>query len=107
MAIGEADVFEIVMLAAGAHAFLRSGRLVVVALFEAEEDVLELVHARIGEQQRGIVGRNERRRMHLAVSLLDKKVQKFPPNFRAGEHEKSILNHKGHRGHRGAIACPL
>ncbi len=83
MAVGEADVFEIVVLAAGAHAFLRSRGPVVVALFQAEEDVLELVHARVGEQQRGIVLRDERRRMHLAVSLLDEKVQKFSANFRA------------------------
>ena len=60
MAVGEADVFEIVVLAAGAHALLRSGGAGVVALFEAEEDVLELVHPGIGKQQRRIVGGDER-----------------------------------------------
>jgi hypothetical protein len=102
MAIGEADVFEIVMLAAGAHTFLRGGGFVVVALFEAEEDVLELVHSRVGEQQRWIVGGDERRRMHLAVTFLGKEVQEFPPNFRAREHERSILNHKRHRDRGGS-----
>ena len=60
MAVGEADVFEVVVFAAGANAFLRSRGAVVVAGFEAEEDVLELVHARVGEEQRWIVGRYER-----------------------------------------------
>ena len=38
--------------------------------------------------------------MHLAVALLDKEVQKFPPNF-GTSHGKIILNenHRGHRGH--------
>ena len=87
MAVGEADVFEIVVLAAGAHAFLRSRGAGVVALFQAEEDVLELVHARVGEQQRRIVLRDERRRMHLAVSLLNEKVQKFSADFGACQHD--------------------
>ena len=102
VAIGKANVFQIVMLAARADAFLRRGGLVVVAFFQAEEDVLELVHARVGEQQRGIVLRDERRGMHLAVPLLDKVVQKPAANFRACQHEDSILNHEGHRGHRGS-----
>ena len=33
---------------------------VVGALFEAKKDIFELVHPRVGEQQRGIVGRDER-----------------------------------------------
>jgi hypothetical protein len=48
---GVADVLEVVVLAAGAHAFLRGGGAGVGALVEAEEDVLELVHACVGEQQ--------------------------------------------------------
>ena len=87
MAVGESDVFEIVMFAAGADAFLRGCSAFVVARFEAEEDVLELVHARVGEEQRGIVGRNERRGMDLFMSVLDEIVQKFAPNLGAGQHE--------------------
>ncbi len=90
--IGEADVFEIVMFAAGTHAFLRGCGALVVAGFEAEEDVLELVHARVGEEQRGIVGRNERGGMDLFVSVLDEIVQEFAANLGASQHEKSILN---------------
>ena len=55
MAIGEADIFKVVVLAARADAFLAAGGAIVIALFEAEENVLELVHSGIGEKQRGIV----------------------------------------------------
>ncbi len=61
MTVGEADIFEIVVLAAGAHAFLGGCGAGVVAFFQSEEDVLELVHACVGEQQGGIVLRDERR----------------------------------------------
>src|SRR5262249_34878921 len=60
MAFGEADVFEVVVLAAGADAFLRRSRSVVAALFKAEENILELVHSGVGEEQRGIAVRNKR-----------------------------------------------
>ena len=50
------DVVEVVVLPAHAHALLRRRRPRVVALVFAEEDVLELVHPGVGEQQRGIVG---------------------------------------------------
>ena len=46
MARGVADIVEVVVLAAGAHAFLRGGGARVGALLEAGEDVLELHHAR-------------------------------------------------------------
>ncbi len=87
MPVGEAHVFEIVVLAPGAHAFLRRRGPGVIAFFQAEEDILELVHARIGEQQSRVVLRDEGRRVHLAVSLLDEKVQKFAANFGTGQHE--------------------
>src|SRR6202051_5215901 len=50
MSIGEANVFKVVMLSSRAHAFLRSRRPRVIALFETEKDVLELVHSSIGKQ---------------------------------------------------------
>src|SRR5262249_18902978 len=48
MARGIADIVEIVVLAAGADAFLRGDRARIGSLFEAGEDVLELHHPRIG-----------------------------------------------------------
>ena len=65
-----ADVVEVVVLAAGAHAALRGRRTLVGALVDAEEHVLELDHAGVDEQQRRIVGRHERRRRHDRVPAL-------------------------------------
>ena len=81
MAAGVADVLEVVVLAAGADAFLRAGGARVVALFQAQEDVLELVHARVGEQQRGVVGGHERRAADDAVASFGKKVEKALSDF--------------------------
>ncbi len=92
VAIGEADIFEVVMLAAGAHALLRGGGARVVALFESKENVLELVHPSIREQKSRVVSRNERGGMHLAVPLLDEEVQESAANLRACQHGK--LNSK-------------
>ena len=56
---GKSHVFKVVMLAAGADAFLRRGRTGIVALLRAKEQVLELVHSGVGEEQRRIVGRHQ------------------------------------------------
>ena len=63
MAKRRPDVVEVVVLAADAHALLRRGRARVVALLAAEEHVLELVHAGVGEEQR-----RDRRRARAASS---------------------------------------
>ena len=65
-----ADVVEVVVLAAGPDALLRVGRPLVGPGAGAEEDVLELVHAGVGEQQRRIVERHHRRRRHERVAVL-------------------------------------
>jgi hypothetical protein len=49
-----ADILEIIVLAARTNTALRTGRPAVRALFLAEKNVLELNHARVREQQRGI-----------------------------------------------------
>ncbi len=61
MARGIAHIVEIVVLAAGAHAFLRGRRAHIGPLFLTREDVLELHHAGVREEQRGVVARHERR----------------------------------------------
>ena len=81
MAARIADVLQVVMFAAGAHAFLRAGGARVVALLEAEESVLELVHPRVGEQQSGIVGGNQRRAAHHAVAARGKEIEKTLSGF--------------------------
>jgi hypothetical protein len=100
MPVGEPDVLQIVVLAPGAHALLRGRGPGVLTLFEPEKNVLELVHPRVGEQQRGIVCRDERRRVHFLVPPLHKEVQKFAADFRTSQHGKSILNdNRGQQGH--------
>ena len=81
VAAGVADVFQIVVLAARAHAFLRGGGARVVALLEAQEDVLELVHAGVGEQQGGIVRGDQRRTAHDAVAAGGEEVEKALSDF--------------------------
>ena len=66
---GVADILEIVVLAAGAHAFLRRRGAAVGPLLEAGEDVLELHHAGVGEHQRRVVARHERARRHDLVAV--------------------------------------
>ena len=85
MAVGKADIFQVVVFSAGADALLAGGGAFVVALFEAEEDVLELVHSGIGEEQRGIVGGNERRAAHDFVAALFEEAQEHFARFVAGE----------------------
>ena len=55
MARGVAHVLEVVVLAAGPHALLGRRGAVVRPLLAPEEDVLELVHPRVGEEQGGVV----------------------------------------------------
>ena len=54
------DVVEVVVFAADAHALLHGCRPLVGALLFAEEQVLELVHPGVREEQRGVVARYER-----------------------------------------------
>ena len=81
MAAGVADVFQVVMFAARAHAFLRSGGTRIVALFHAGKGVFELVHARVGKQQRGIVRRDQRRAAQHAVAAGGKEVEEKLSDF--------------------------
>ena len=107
VAAGEADVFKIVVLAAGADAFLRGRGAGVVALFGAKEQVLELVHAGVGEQQRRIVGRHQRGRVHPAVPLRLKEAQKQLANFvsRAELHGSFSVTGQSGAEMRPVAAC--
>ena len=64
-----ANVVEVVVLAASAHAALRTRRAGISALLAAEKKVLELDHAGVGEQQRGIVAGHQRTTGHAGVAL--------------------------------------
>ena len=70
VARGRAHVLEVVVLPAGPNALLGRGGPGVSALLAPEEHVLELVHPRVREEQRGVVLRHERRALHHAVPTL-------------------------------------
>ena len=72
------------MLAAGPHAFLRRRGAVVAALVEAEEHVLELVHAGVGEQQGRVFVRHERTGRHDLVALGREEIQEGGADVGAG-----------------------
>ena len=55
----EADVLQVVVLPAGPHALLGGRRPRVVALLLPREDVLELDHPRVGEEEGRVVLRHE------------------------------------------------
>jgi hypothetical protein len=58
------------VLAAGADAFLSGAGAFVVALFQAEENVFELIHSGVGEKQRGIAVGDERAAADDAMTVL-------------------------------------
>ena len=73
-----ADVLQIVVLAAGAHALLRAGGAREGRLRLAGEEVLELIHSGVGEQQRRIVERDQRRAGRLLMSAAGEVVEEGP-----------------------------
>ena len=62
MPVRVAHLLEIVVLAAGTNALLRRGRPAVSTrrLLESKEDLLELHHSGVREQERRVIGGNER-----------------------------------------------
>ena len=52
---GVAHVFQVIVLAAGAHTALATSRPVIGAWLRTQESILELIHTSIGEQQGGVV----------------------------------------------------
>ena len=81
-----ADIFEIVVLAAGTHAFLRCCRPVVRPMFGADEDVLELHHARVGKHERGVVPRHQRRRRDNLMAMFPEVIQESTSDFACATH---------------------
>jgi hypothetical protein len=53
-------------------------------MLQPKKDILELIHARIDEQQRRVVGRHERGRVHTVMTLLLKELQEEFTNLVAG-----------------------
>ncbi len=87
---GVADIVQVIVLAARAHAFLRGGRPVVGPLLDAGEDVLELHHAGIGEQERRIVVRHQRRGRHDLVPVVPEILQERRADLVGGRHGANV-----------------
>ena len=93
---GVAHVLEVVVLAAGAHAALAGGGAHVVALVAAQEAVLELHHAGVGEQQRRVVARHEAGGRDHGVAALAEKFEEGATDVRRA-HERRFLGHGARR----------
>ena len=81
-----ADIVEVVVLAAGAHALLRGHGARVAACLQPREDVLELYHSGIGEHQCRVVARHERAGGNDLVTVLPKIVEEGRPDFVDATH---------------------
>ena len=62
-------LLQVVVLARNAQALLGVGRTRIFAGRIAQEDILELVHARVGKHQRGIVFNHHWSRRHNLVTF--------------------------------------
>ena len=79
-----ADFLEIVVLTRHAQAALDVDGALVTACFCAGQNVLELDHAGVGEQQRRIARGHEARARHDRVATLSEEVQKVLSDLRGG-----------------------
>ncbi len=97
---GEAHVLEVVVLAAGAHALLGGGGAGVVALLPPGEDVLELDHARVGEEQGRVVLGDEGGGGDAAVAALLEEAEEGLADLGGGEGLHGVFG-SGHGGPGG------
>ena len=75
---GFAHVLKVVVLSAGPNAFLGGGGPKVVPPLPSQKNVLELIHAGVGEQQGGVVGGDQRGALDDAMPSLMKIFQELP-----------------------------
>ena len=81
-----ADIVEIVVLSACAHAFLRARRARRRRRFKACESVLERHHARIDEHQRGIAERHQGCARHFLVPVGGEVIEERAADFVGRRH---------------------
>ena len=86
---GVADVFQIVVLAAGPHAALGGGRARVGPSVAAGEHIFELHHAGVSEQQGVIVERDQRAAGHDFMAVVVEVIQKKLAKFGAADHGRA------------------
>jgi hypothetical protein len=81
---GPADILQVVVLAAGPDAFLYRDGPGVGSLLLAGEDILELDHPSVGEEQRRVRLGNQEGTLHLGVALSLEVIQECLPEFVPG-----------------------
>ena len=74
------------MFAAHAQALLRVGHALIFRCYRAQNDVLELIHAGVGEHQRGVVFDHHGSGGHDVVSLGTEKILEGFAYFFGGKH---------------------
>ena len=82
VARGVADVFQVVVLAAGAHAALHGGGARIRAAVQAQEHVLELDHAGVGQQHRWVIAWHQRAGTDDRVTLGLEEFKELLADFR-------------------------
>ena len=93
-----ADLLEVVVLARDAQAALVVDRAVVRARLGADEDVLELDHPRIREQERGVTGRDEARAGHGRMPALGEELDEPATDLGGGQrHDPRVWGLNGGR----------
>ena len=84
MALGGADVFQIVVFALDTHTFLGGGGAGIRPFLLPQKHIGKLVHPGVGEQQGGVIVLRQRRTGHNFVADLVKKVEEGLADFIAG-----------------------
>ncbi len=78
-------VFEIIVLPTSSNALLRVDRSGVRPVALSEEDILELVHSGVGEQEGGVVvGNGRARRNDLVRGALGEEIKELLSDLRGG-----------------------
>ncbi len=103
---GQPDLLEVVVLAPGADALLARRRAAVGSRILPEEGPLELDHAGVGEQQRRVVPRFERRRGDLDVPVCDEEIEEFPADACGFHGGKLTARARGPGGSRAPGRTP-
>src|SRR5262249_32609396 len=74
-------LFEVIMFAGDAQAFLRVDHPRMSRLLQTKENILEGHHAGIGEEEGRVTGRNQGRAGHDLMAAFGKKSQEAVTNF--------------------------
>jgi hypothetical protein len=90
MACGASYLFQVVVFPPCADALLGTARPDIITLIQAEKDVLELVHTRIGEKQGRIIVRNEAGTWNYGMPSLMEILEELCPDFSAC-HENPLF----------------